>query len=140
MTIAEIIEQLEKATEPSAEIDFWITVRVWDVSEETDEALQADIDQVGIEGMCIEKPFTSSIDAVVSLCEQVLPGHGWGIESNTSHIKACLDPDLGEPCAKHPHWAAVSNTSTRQFEDAATPALALCLAVLKAKQAQEVTA
>lgn len=44
MTIPELIEALESGVKPSRELDFWITVRVWEIAEETDEALQADIE------------------------------------------------------------------------------------------------
>ena len=63
-------------------------------------------------------PFTASIDAAVALCKQKLPGWHWTVS----------DRDL----------ARVSNPSANQFEDdrfdalAATPALALCLAVVRA--------
>ena len=79
---------------------------------------------------------TGSVDAAIALAERVLPGWGWDVASNTPHIKACLDPDLGAPCAKYPHWAAVSNVSSHNFHDAATPAMALCVAILKALQSK----
>lgn len=82
------------------------------------------------------EPVTTSVDAAISLVERVLPGWGWVVESNTHHIKACLNPEFGDPVGKYPHWAAVSNTSSRKFEDAATPAIALVLATLRALQSQ----
>ncbi|NTJ67582.1 hypothetical protein G6M50_06360 [Agrobacterium rhizogenes] len=79
----------------------------------------------------------AQIDAAIALVERVLPGYGWDVASNTAHIKACLDPEFGKPIGKHPHWAAVSNISSKKFEDGATPAIALCIAALKTKRSQE---
>ena len=72
--LTSLIEKLEQAEGPKRELDFWLSVRVFDPSSHTDDELQADIELVGIEGMVIEAPFTSSIDAAVSLAERVLPG------------------------------------------------------------------
>ena len=79
--------------------------------------------------------FTASIDAAIALAERVLPGWGWEIASNTNHIKNCLNPEYGKPIGKHPHWAVVANQSSRKFVDGATPAIALCIAILRAKEA-----
>ncbi len=81
--------------------------------------------------------YTASVDAAIALAERVLPGWGWELASNTSHIKNCLNPEYGNPVGKHPHWAAVANQSSRKFVDGATPAIALLIALLRAKEASK---
>ncbi|WP_313031798.1 hypothetical protein [Brucella sp.] len=81
--------------------------------------------------------YTASVDAAIALAERVLPGWGWEIASNTSHIKNCLNPEYGNPVGKHPHWAVVANQSSRKFVDGATPAIALLIALLRAKEASK---
>ena len=80
---------------------------------------------------------TASVDAAIALAERVLPGWGWEIASNTNHIKNCLNPEYGKPIGKHPHWAVVANQSSRKFVDGQTPAIALCIALLRAKEASK---
>ena len=81
--------------------------------------------------------YTASVDAVIALAARVLPGWGWEIASNTNHIKNCLNPEYGKPIGKHPHWAVVANQSSRKFVDGATPAIALLIALLRAKEASK---
>ena len=125
MTLDSIIERLEKAEGGSLELDFWISVRVYDPCEYTDAELQADIDSVGIEGMHIDAAFTSSVDAAIALAEKAMPGWCWLVRN---------DEDAG----------AFANVTKRNgnYEDgvdafpvwAKTPALALVTSLLKAKQ------
>ncbi len=146
-SLEELIAELEKATGPSREIDaqIWLfatpgaTRRTSHVVSSTGAWEPYDIDETRDEtGRLIIVPsYTRSLDAAVALVNRVLPGFGWDVASNTSHIKACLNPEFGKPIGKHPHWAAVSDTSSKKFEDGATPALALCIATLRAKLAQE---
>lgn len=124
MTLSEIIERLEKANGPSKELDFWLSVRVFDPCDYTTEELQRDIDLVGIDGMHIDAPFTSSVDAAIALAEKVLPGEpvimGWAQTLET------------RPWARVGAWSAPDATGQ-------TPALALVTAVLSALRAKEGT-
>ena len=60
---------------------------------------------------------TTSLDRALALAERVLPGWGWSAGGSR-----------GE------HYARIDTPDGRDFEEsyAATPALALCLAILKA--------
>lgn len=151
MTLSDLITALEHAEGPSRELDARIAAAIephrFDAPgftperpipafrlDESESAIR--FDKGGIMDLRLFPPVTGSVDEAIALCERVLPGWGWDVASNTDHIKRCLDPELGKPIGKHPHWAAVSNISRMKFEDAATPALALCLATLKALQAK----
>ena len=65
-TLLELAEQCEKATGPDRELDFWIYVRL-NPGKDSDEAIQQDIDLVGIDGMHIPHAYTASIDAARTL-------------------------------------------------------------------------
>ena len=64
--------------------------------------------------------YTASLDAAIALCERVLPGWSWTVDSGyaanhqKSHAEAWTGDDEGSG-------------------DAATPALALCAAIIKAR-------
>lgn len=90
--MTDLLTRLKEATAASRELDFWITCRAWDAScDYTDEELQADIDLVGIGGMYVEKPFTSSIDAALALVERKLPGWACGFDCGPKTIIAFVD-------------------------------------------------
>lgn len=125
MTLSELIKVLEKAEQGSRELDFWITVRVWEIAEESDEALQDDIDLVGIEEMWVEKPFTSSVDAAMDLAIAKLDDGAIDIE--VAHRVVGGKPHgRAEICGPRVFGMAKSKT----------PAMALVLATLKALQAR----
>lgn len=125
MTLSELIKMLEKAEQGSRELDFWITVRVWEIAEESDEALQDDIDIVGIEEMWVEKPFTSSVDAAMDLAIAKLDDGAIDIE--VAHRVVGGKPHgRAEICGPRVFGMAKSKT----------PAMALVLATLKAIQAR----
>lgn len=125
MTLSELINALEKAEQGSRELDFWLTVRVWEVADETDEALQDDIDIVGIEEMWVEKPFTSSIDAAMDLAIAKLDDGAVDIE--VAHRVVGGKPHgRAEICGPRVFGMAISKT----------PAMALVLATLKALHAR----
>lgn len=141
--LTSLIERLEKAEWPDGQLDAEILEATGGCAHrETEYYCVEDGNSVDSGFTCKRchkdtygqrvEPYTSSIDAAVALAERVLPGWGWSVESKTHHIMACLNPELGEPVGKHPHWAAISNLSSRTFEDAATPAIALLLAILRA--------
>ena len=124
MSIADLIEMLKKAEAGSRELDFWLSARIFDPSDESDEALQADIDLVGIDGMWVDAPFTASLDAAVALAGKVLPGWRGSIQfgdfGGPVNAYVCDDETIDDAMASHP-----------------VPAIALCIAILKAKQAEE---
>ncbi|MGQ3213818.1 MAG: hypothetical protein ACT6U0_18750 [Shinella sp.] len=144
--LTSLIERLEKAEAPDRELDeeIWLAAipgasRKNLLADHPDEKPlweYHDIERNTCFRGGIIPSYTSSIDAAVSLAERVLPGWGWSVESKTHHIMACLNPEFGEPVGKHPHWAAISNLSSRTFEDAATPAMALLLATLRSLQSK----
>lgn len=122
---AKLIERLEKAEAGSRELDALVAVasglateinpknpeRVRYIGEHSDFYLAA-------------TPVTRSLDAAVALVERLKPGQEWSIGSN--------QPDIGEP------WARIRTAPLRSLEEsAATPALALCLALLKALEARD---
>lgn len=122
MHLSELITRLEKLTGPDKEIDFWLSARLFDPSHETDEALQADIDLVGIDGMVIDAPFTASLDAAVALTERLLPG--WTIASIGQDDRKGWHAELRE--------GHRTSYSTVQLAGAPSPAIALVLATLRA--------
>ncbi len=75
--------------------------------------------------------FTASIDAAIALLSSVLPGRGYTIQSLGSYDATVWEhqPDVG----------FVSGDATYQVPGA-TPAIALCAAILKAMQARALTA
>jgi hypothetical protein len=141
MTLQEIIDALENADGPSQELDGAIEVQVrqfeaaktglprksWAVWKNNGATVYDG--NTGYDAY----PVTKSVDAAIALCERVLPEYGWDLASKTSHILNCLNPEYGKPIGEYPHWAAVAKTSSKKFEDGATPAIALCIAILRAK-------
>lgn len=76
-------------------------------------------------------PVTESLDAALALAERVLPGWLWDVTTITTAIggirkplAVVMDPD-GD------------NDDIRTYGSAATPALALCIAILKARASSE---
>jgi hypothetical protein len=144
MTLPELIDALEKAKRPSRELDtqLWLAItkgatrNSTRVTSSTGAWGPYNIDETrdATGALIIVPAFTASVDAAIALCERVLPEHGWELASKTSHILNCLNPEYGKPIGKYPHWAAVAKISSKKFEDGATPAIALCIAILKALQ------
>ena len=104
-----ILERLKAATGPDRELDFWISARAWDPSHHTDAELQADIDLVGIEGMVIDKPFTSSVDAALALVERLLPDSRGDVHWGNRGAKASV----------------LCSDGSRTYHEGATPSLAI---------------
>jgi len=111
-----LVERLEKATGPDREID---------------AAIRA---QLGIsEGYHAHEFYTASLDAALALVERVLPGwrvQFWQQRSGSWHVRLIRDA----------HYALVTTEDEDRTRDGdneiagarSTPALALCLAALKA--------
>jgi hypothetical protein len=105
MTLSELIERLEKATEPDDKLDTNINAAVLRTVERF-EPFPA---------------YTSSIDAALTLVPE---GYGWHLWS----------PDNWLPAAEVRNGERVYYGLTAQ---AGLPAIALCIAALKAREAME---
>ena len=73
---------------------------------------------------------TESLDAITALVDRTLPGWTWGING--------ADPELDNVCVSE-LWRGDPNRAPmdRAYAEAPTSALALCLALVRAKIAQE---
>jgi hypothetical protein len=73
--------------------------------------------------------YTASLDATIALCVRVLPGWHWHVETiakpHTQWIAEIYDHEADRP------------RRVKQGHSKATPALALCLAILRALTAQK---
>jgi hypothetical protein len=103
-----LAERLEKAAGPDRELDLAIA-----------RALVPDViclrhdEEIGTNEPFTHWEFTGSIDDAARLCDRLLPDIKWCVESGG--------------------WAAIGNRmSETSTADAATPALALCLALIRA--------
>ena len=109
-TLAALVERVEQAAGPDRDIDFAVAAAVgWPDSPHSHQHARR---------------YTEHLDAAVSLVPE---GHGWHIQNNPS-VGAC--------------WAAVSSTRHALpwgcgMRRAATPALALCAAALRARMESE---
>jgi hypothetical protein len=142
MKIPEIIEALEKAEGPSRGIDAEISMtalgmrmenKLADYPDEVPVFVVHDGNSSGSIEVMFPR-FTSSVDAALALHERVLPGWFWR---------------CGETPLFPKGWAYVSRTDASNCDKkdeaassdgkAASPAIALCIATLKALQAKEPT-
>lgn len=81
------------------------------------------------DGVCVAvPPYTSSIDAAVQLVEAVLPGWDWTLETDDGAAYAGLNNGAISPDGVF---------LMREVWNPGQPALALCLAVCRAKLAME---
>lgn len=102
--MADLIERLEKATEPEWELDAAIA-RLDDIREAFGDCADDEV-----------PPYTSSIDAALTLVPE---GCKWLVQDLGIGFEACTYPRKGVPCAAK----------------GAAPAIALCIAALKARSA-----
>lgn len=109
--LSQLIERLEALTSPDAGVDLAIGAWLWDQSHMPWDCYDY---KFGGDGAI---PFTVSLEAAVALVERVLPGWRWIVDGDGN---ATLLPGRlpGEP-VEHVH--------------ASTPAIALVLALLRAK-------
>lgn len=141
-------ERLEKATEPSREIDCllygnlhrsrsaWRAVCLRDGDRPASVANSAwCVLRETIEGHAttIDPPeYTASLDAALSLVERVLPGRDITLETSEQmmdgQVHRVCDATIG---------AMPYSDGKATFAYGLSPALALCLALIKAKQAEE---
>lgn len=104
----ELIERLEKATGPDRELDEAIHAA-------TNKPLRAGLRWGNIPN------YTASIDAAVALTERVLPDVGWSVATNRIDRRRVARLWTGEIDDGKAHAGA-------------SPAIALCLAILKAME------
>lgn len=126
-----LIERLENATGPDRELDFAIAVACgFTVRQQAtvygSTKVAVDPSRKGRGNGAVDSRYTASLDAVVALVERVLPGCnaviGWGEPHRNPWARLAPLSDGG----RHPFDAG-----------GATPAIALCLALLRASQAKE---
>lgn len=111
LNLEDLIRRVEAAEGPDRELDKSIARALdqWEAEPVT-----------GIAFLC-GRPFTASLDAALALCERVLPGAGLSL-----NIGAFKEATI---------WPAKpGRAATAQGR---TPALALCLSLLRAVQAQD---
>lgn len=128
MTIAEVIARLERATEGSRELDYAIWDALYPPKIGGGEDLPRDFGFVRGQPLtdCYAPEYTCSLDAAVSLvpegwfwrCGRTSHNAGW------AYVSKCFDP------LPHEEAAFFRPTDT-------TPALALCIAALRARLAKE---
>lgn len=131
--LSDIIEMLEKAEAGSRELDCWIGY-IADLQED-DMSWRDKIDRYGIDHAVMSAEsrrniwstvlprYTTSVDAAISLAEKVLPGWLWVLKQGFE--------------ASAMVWSVEIDRDQCPEEYAATPALALTLAILKAKAQQQ---
>jgi len=134
--LSELIERLEKATGPDREIDAWIGYHT-DLMND-DMSWRAKIDSFGIDHAMraatsgsnvwrVALPnYTASLDATVALIERVLPGWCKQLfeqDDHTWHARV-----------RSPEYRLVA-TDRDAHDGYPTPAIALLLALLRAKEA-----
>ena len=109
----DLIERLEKATGPDREIDTAIE-ELFDPSFRDSTLRQA-------------TRYTASLDAAVALVEKMLPGWACGFDAGSKTSIAFVDP----------HDFADRFLGARYTAQAATPAIALLIALLRALSNRE---
>lgn len=113
----DLIERLEKASGPDRELD-WRIAEKFDIPERwPTSALWPPFMPKSKYDKSIPS-FTASIDAAVALVERVLPGWNWWLGGIGRAAVDRKDP--------HSRFEAIN----------ASPAIALCLALLRAKEAR----
>lgn len=146
MTIPELIEKLEKVIGPDRELDACIAFttgefdfklkhgfedcRIERGARREDDFVEVHVVNKGtlIYGERYPR-YTASIDAAVQLCERVLPDYLWGITQGTDgdvEFQGNIWPNTQPFDASKDHFGYHSK-----------PALALCIAILRALQPKE---
>lgn len=146
---ASLRERVESAAEGSRELDFWIAYETGGLSDvvikrpayvregDGEVALFDDAGRgLGWVGYHVSRPVTASLDAALALAGRLLPG--W--EVSLAQRKPCFD----ETCAEWWNVSLFRMRSGVSFRSdgtvtikAATPALALCAAILRAHEASQ---
>lgn len=131
---ASLIERLEAATEGSQDIDaeICIALQYGGLNSEDGQNVRTDPDwegdllyEIGAEECCCPiPPVTTSLDAALALAERVLPG-GYTVRADIDSDRSDISID--------PPWKSLNGPPRPFFGIAKTPALALCIAILKAQ-------
>jgi len=122
MTLDELEKKLAEATGPSATLNYRVWTTLVAPNPSTSTAIRSEqCLYCGTGAVLPPPPYTSSLDAAVALCEAVLPGADWNV--GRDKIAYLITP-------KHPKSIISEDTS------AATPALAICLAIIRALKAE----
>lgn len=120
----EIIKRLEEASGPSPELDGRIYCAVNGLtfrSVSRDGSIHFEPDENGTHTMVTPHPYTESIDTSATLCPA---GHDWSLYVDNGEAVAGCMPASEDGCD-------VSDSH------GATPAIALCLAFLRARSTME---
>lgn len=138
----ELIERLEKAEAGSRELDgaVWYAAFEPDVEhgclhvEQTEQGPREVLTcELGSKWADDVGPYTTSLDAALALAERVLPDHDWSV--------GCLPVSDDADHEEHHHFGALLYSRYTKPYDAlghgATPALALCIAILRALRTTE---
>lgn len=132
--LSALIARLEAAEVGSRELDDSVVISAFDgeMMDWWDEATQQHQIKAGDGSRVNVTPITTSLDAALALAERVLPG--WA-------MNVCLDKDrdgtlLGWSSQVARHGLEGPVGRDRWFGVAPTPALALCIAILRAKQGE----
>lgn len=131
-----LIERLEKASEGSRELDAAIweaaTGEVWSFPfGEPDRAgpwVPAHPVFPDIAAWVVVPSITTSVDDALALVERALPGWLWDVTTITTSFGGQRRPSATVMRPDHPEGDEIDTCG-----GAATPALALCAAILKAK-------
>lgn len=140
MTRAEIIDRLEKAGVPDRELDAAIMRHVGDAPHEGPRPLQdwkyegsgrwhlSEFNQPHPGYTILAPAYTASLDAAIALVEKMLPGWRWTVFGP--------HPDFTERFAHADLWKRDPSVMITEpvSEKAATPALALLLALFRAME------
>lgn len=122
MTRAELVERLEAATGPERIYDHYLFFAL-------EPHLYDEAGRRGLLGDHIVPAYTASIDAAVALVERVLPGWSW-------ECRASGTGDKGQAAVWNPTKRPGRNDEQRAY-NCATPAIALCIAALKALEGRD---
>lgn len=143
-----LVSRLEGAEAGSRELDFWIAFELGLLSDVVrdrpsrvepgpgDELTIYDANgrRAGWVGYHVSTPVTTSIDAALSLAGRVLPGWAWNV-CGPDRMVAPDDRSWAAVAAPEMNGALEPWDLDRETHEAraATPALALCAAILRAK-------
>lgn len=112
MTLADIIKRVEGATGPDTKLDVAILRSLAD----------------GVDASITYLPITASVDVVIYLIGEKMPGWGWRVEHAQDRVRA-VGTMMG-PTKNDKEW------SHHEHGAAPTPAIALLLAFLRAWEAK----
>ncbi|HRL05081.1 MAG TPA: hypothetical protein PL098_00040 [Brevundimonas diminuta] len=123
---AELIARLEAAKEGSLELDDSVVIAALggEMMDWWDEAAQQHQIKAGDGSRVNVTPVTASVDAALALAERVLPGWRWSVQQLGPNYEASLTL---------PNGAFLLSPDTEVYTIAKTPALALCIAILRAE-------